>query len=123
MVMEYMQYGFIALGLATILVAAFVYYRVKVRRVGDGGGEVTPARLLVFLTACGRVGMLPPLTGGESQREPPPVEMLRHCSKFTLHQGSLFFFNKALDVSSIFKLKATNVFKRVDFSCSPRVAV
>lgn len=32
MVMEYMQYGFIALGLATILIAAFVYHRARVRR-------------------------------------------------------------------------------------------
>lgn len=30
-VMEYMQYGMIALGLATIIIAAFVRYRVKVR--------------------------------------------------------------------------------------------
>lgn len=29
--MEYMQYGMIALGLATIIIAAFVRYRVKVR--------------------------------------------------------------------------------------------
>lgn len=32
LVMEYMQYGFIALGLATILIAAFVYHRERVRR-------------------------------------------------------------------------------------------
>lgn len=30
-VMEYVQYGFIALGLATIIIAAIVRYRVKVR--------------------------------------------------------------------------------------------
>lgn len=30
-VMEYMQYGLIALGLATIIIAAIVHHRVKVR--------------------------------------------------------------------------------------------
>lgn len=35
-VMEYMQYGFIALGLATILIATVVRHRVKVRLTRSG---------------------------------------------------------------------------------------
>ncbi|TNM92057.1 hypothetical protein fugu_019069 [Takifugu bimaculatus] len=35
-VMEYMQYGMIALGLATIIIAAFVRYRVKRHKCGGG---------------------------------------------------------------------------------------
>ncbi len=48
-VMEYMQYGFIGLGVATIIIAALVYHRVKVRMPHSLQAGVC----YYFLTACG----------------------------------------------------------------------
>lgn len=63
-VMEYMQYGFIALGLATIIIAAVVHYKAKVRLSHCSRAAVC----CVFITACCRVMHVVPLTerAGES---------------------------------------------------------
>uniref|UniRef100_A0A3Q3W8Y2 Scavenger receptor class B member 1 n=1 Tax=Mola mola TaxID=94237 RepID=A0A3Q3W8Y2_MOLML len=42
-VMEYVQYGFIALGLVTIIIAAFVHYKVKVNKPGSTSDGNTSA--------------------------------------------------------------------------------
>lgn len=64
-VMEYMQYGFIALGLATIIIAAVVHYKAKVRL-----SHCSPAAVCccVFITACCRVMHVVPLTDGKKSR-------------------------------------------------------
>lgn len=63
--MEYMQYGFIALGLATIIIASLVHHKVKVKLPHSVQAVVW---YCVFLTACCTVLHVVPLTDGKRSR-------------------------------------------------------
>lgn len=63
--MEYMQYGFIALGLATIIIASLVHHKVKVKLPHSVQAVVW---YCIFLTACCTVPHVVPLTDGKRSR-------------------------------------------------------
>lgn len=91
-VMEYMQYGFIALGLATIIIAAVVHYKAKVSL-----SRCSHAALCycVFITACCRVMHVVPLTHGRKSRRvntEPDIKVGSH----RIYLRSCFWFNLVL---------------------------
>lgn len=77
-VMEYMQYGLIALGLAIIIIAAVVHHRVKVRTCLDLPA-CSLAFLKHFLTACCDVPHLLQLTALEQEG----LEQKKNPNRFT----------------------------------------
>ncbi|TNN35270.1 Scavenger receptor class B member 1 [Liparis tanakae] len=72
-VMEYMQYGFIALGVAIVLIAALVHHRVKV-------GRIPP--LLLSVPPLSSSSSVPPLSSSSSV--PPLSSLFLLCSSSLL---------------------------------------
>ena len=74
-VMEYMQYGFIALGLVTIVIAAFVHYKVKVKLPSRSPSDLCYV-FVFFLTVCCTTPHVVPLTDAKWSK--------RDCTEDTL---------------------------------------